>query len=775
MRRLIALLALLLAGCAADLRVDVEGPEAFVVVADLGDDGVVQVACPADPDEDAALSCVVGGAVIRSTQAPIGLTVKARGYSFVSQQLDPATSPVSIAPTPLDAPELTDDYATGFDDDGLDAFRSLVYEADTELGAAEVVKFYISDLDATPQVWFQDTVAHPLHYDFARDVLGVALTPSDFWRATYRGEDRTAMAGTLVRYPTVEAQSEALGAAIAAPITVTFFPSDDLSPALALKAHQLIEERIGFAPLTGGDDRVVYLPAGSAQEEAVAADRRLFDARAALWARRTELSTGSDLQILNPGLAYGTLRLLSPEELETTVVSFTDVLVLSRLPNELPIVGGTITEEAQTPLAHVNVAAIARGTPNIAWPGASQDSQVADLLGELVRFEVTADGFTLEATTLEQAQAFWDSHVPEPVVPESDLEADGLPGFDELGFADSIRVGAKAANLAELHALLPELSPEGFAVPFSHYQDFMEASVVRVELCDLAEVDCVKEGRAAQVCADARAICEAGPDGETFHDYRMRTTALPDFTGDSVLREATLDGLRHHIRSTPLDLAFAEALDARVVEVFGQDRVRLRSSTNAEDLANFSGAGLYTSTSAYGVGPDKLASDRIRRVWASVWSWRAYEERTFWGIDHDAVYMGVAVSRAYPEEAANGVLLTQNIADPMVAGLYVNVQLGDVPVTNPEGGEIPEVFAIIPGPDPGTLQVARSSWSSLSPGEPILDDDEVAALHDAAETIQEHFAPLYGQSPYSLTLDLEFKLTEPDRALVIKQVRPFIH
>ena len=772
------LLGLLLAGCGSGLTIQVEGPSDFLLVADLGEAGIEQVQCPSEPSAGAALSCEGGAVRITDPPDELRVTLKARGFAFSSQVVDVTgldEGRLDLAPAALPAPELTDDYATGFGADGLSDLVALAYRADTELGAAEVVKFYISDLAGSPQVWFQDTVRHPLHYDFARDVLGVALTPTDFWRATYTGEDRAAMAGTLVRYPTVNADSEALGAPVAAPLTITFFPSDDLSPALALRAHQLIEERIGFAPLTGGEDRVVYLPAGSQQEEQLASDRRSFDARAALWAHRRELSTGSDLQILNPGLAYGTLRLLSPEELQSTVVSFTDVLVLTRLPNELPIVGGTITEEAQTPLAHVNVAAIARGTPNIAWLEASQDAQVSDLLGQLVRFEVTADGFTLEGTSLEEAQAFWDSHVPEEVVPESDLEVAGLPGFDELGFGDWVSVGAKAANLAELHGLLPDVSPDGFGVPFSHYQDFMQSSLVTDDLCRLAEEDCLEESRSDQVCADARDVCEDYAVGETLHDYRRRVTAREDFLGDSVLREALLDGLRHHIRSTPVPSAFAEALDARVVEVFGHSKVRLRSSTNAEDLASFSGAGLYTSTSAYGGDPERLPSLRIRRVWASVWSWRAFEERTFWGIDHDAVYMGVAVSLAYPDEAANGVLLTQNIADPMVAGMYVNVQLGDVPVTNPEGGEIPEVFAIIPGGTPGTLQVARSSWSSLSPGEPVLTDGEIEELWSAASTVQDHFAALYGQSPYSLTLDLEFKFVQPDRELAIKQVRPFVH
>jgi pyruvate, water dikinase len=779
---LIAALAATLAliGCGEPgLLVAFEGPQAFLLVVDRGDAGVEQLTCPAEPVEGASLDCVEGGARIALPDDVERVTVKARGFAFVSQEVEPSELEqvggelrLELEAAALLDFERTDDFATGFGADGLEDWRSLAYVVDTELGTAEVVKFYI-DL-AARRVWLQDTNAHPLHYDFAREVLGVTGTATDFYRNTYRGEDRQAMAGTLVRYPAVQAASEALGDAIDAPIAVTFFPSDDLSPALALRAHQLIEERLGFAPLTGGADRVVYLPAGSQQEADLAGQRRLFDARAALWAKRTELSAGDGLQILNPGLAYGTLRLLSPEELAATVVSYTDILVLTRLPNELPIVGGTITEESQTPLAHVNVAAIARGTPNLAWPGASEDEQVAALLGELVRFEVTADAFTLEATTLAEAQEFWDSRVPEPVIPEYDLETRGLPGFDELGHADSDRVGAKAANLAELHGLLPDVSPDGFGVPFAWYDDFMQTTFVDDALCDEAEADCVDEGRSEAVCGQARAICGEFVEPESLDDYRRRVSALEAFAGDSLLREALLDGLRHHVRNVPVDEVFADQLNARVLEVFGTDKVRLRSSTNAEDLDDFSGAGLYTSVSAYGAGPDKLASDQIRKVWASVFSWRAWEERSFWGIDHDAVFMGVAVSRAYPDEEANGVLLTQNIADPTVAGLYVNVQLGEVPVTNPEGGEVPEVFSIIPGAEPGTLQVARSAWSSLSPGAPILTEGEIEQLYDAATAVQEHYAPLYGQSPYSMTLDLEFKFVGAERALVIKQVRPFV-
>ncbi|MFO0745982.1 MAG: PEP/pyruvate-binding domain-containing protein [Myxococcota bacterium] len=196
----------------------------------------------------------------------------------------------------------------------------------------------------------------------------------------------------------------------------------------------------------------------------------------------------------------------------------------------------------------------------------------------------------------------------------------------------------------------------------------------------------------------------------------------------------------------------------------------MRSSTNAEDLPSFSGAGLYSSYGAQ-LGTSDPPSKRVCKTWASVWNWQAFEERAFWNIDHMAVRMGVAVHQAFPDEQANGVLITQNIGDPLTRGIYVNAQLGETSVTNPVGGAIPEIFVITPGPT--GVQVARLRFSSLSPDAPLLSDDEVRALYQAATTTQQHFAPLYDEPADLLALDIEWKLHGPERALFFKQVRPY--
>lgn len=758
---------------------DAEGaalPE-LVAFLDAPDSEILDGACPSS--EAGGLECTGGALRAEHVSGGFSATVKVRGHEFATRAFQysdlPEAGGVRVAELVVDGLvpfEQDDDLATGFEpEQGLDAFEALAEEVDTDLGPSLVVKFYIDGLDDSPHVYFQNTRAHPLHYEFVRNVLGKPMTLAEFEAATYTGKDRTAMAGTLLYYPTAQAMCPALGRTVEAPIALTFFPSDDLDPEQALLAHRLIEERLGFVSLTGGAHRLVYVPAGSLQEGQLAEATRLFASQGAAWMTREELHGNTSMQILNPGIAYGTLRLLSPEELDTTVVGYTDILLLTRLPNWLPVVGGTITEELQTPLAHVNVAARTRGTPNLALLGASDDDSVAPLIGKLVRFEVRDGGYTLEETTLEEAQAFWDSRNPDPMIPEHDDSLQGLPGFDELSFDDATRVGVKAANLAELSQLLGDGAPRGFAIPFSYYQAFMDSAQVTDLLCGEARVDCEEEGRSASICEQAYALClPPGGEPEILQDHVARLLAEPSFSADAELREACLDAIRYHIGHVPVDPSFAASLEQRVSEVFGSARVRIRSSTNTEDLPNFSGAGLYRSVGAYASGQDAAAS-RIRKVWASVWSWRAFEERSFWNIDHFEVRMGCAVNQAFVDEEANGVLVTQNIADPTVAGMYVNVQLGEVSVTNPVSGALPEIFSIVPAP--AGVQVARQRYSSLSPDVPILSQSEIVTLFLAANDVRQHFAPLYGVDPSTLALELEFKLTSPDRALVIKQARPY--
>jgi hypothetical protein len=105
--------------------------------------------------------------------------------------------------------------------------------------------------------------------------------------------------------------------------------------------------------------------------------------------------------------------------------------------------------------------------------------------------------------------------------------------------------------------------------------------------------------------------------------------------------------------------------------------------------------------------------------------------------------------------------------------VYVNVQLGEMSVTNPTNGAVAEVFSMVAGPN--GMGIQRLRWSSLSPGQPLLSDAETIALYKLASQVQAHFAPLYQQDAGVMALDIEFKFHGPERALFFKQVRPYVN
>ena len=458
-------------------------------------------------------------------------------------------------------------------------------------------------------------------------------------------------------------------------------------------------------------------------------------------------------------------------------------------------VAATITKDAQTPLSHVNLAAKARKTPNVSFNGNELPDSLLALCGKLVKLDVKANSYTVGEATLEEAQAFWNKNVHDPIKLTYDLSDSGLIDFADLKFNSSKSVGVKAANLAELHKLLPENSPDGFAVPFYHYSHFMDYAQVTEELCGRSFEDCGKESRASEICTQVKNACIStlsSPKGAaskvaeqgrsepaeapqtSLRSYITNVIARDDFKTDTRLREAMLDNIRYMFKHIPVEKSFGDALDAKVRELYGEAGVRLRSSTNSEDLEDFNGAGLYKSVKATAREKD-LPSDEIRKVWASVWSFKVFEERTLWNIDHMSVQMAVAVHEAYPNEVANGVIITQNIADYSVAGIYANIQVGETSITNPEGGELPEIISIIPSPPPARgVQSVLLQHSSLSPDSLILTDGEIYRLYQFVQRIQNRFAELYNVYSDALALDIEFKVMGEERKLIFKQVRPYI-
>jgi hypothetical protein len=93
-----------------------------------------------------------------------------------------------------------------------------------------------------------------------------------------------------------------------------------------------------------------------------------------------------------------------------------------------------------------------------------------------------------------------------------------------------------------------------------------------------------------------------------------------------------------------------------------------------------------------------------------------------------------------------------------------------VSVTNPPPGILPDQFLYYWAAAAPTT--AYLSHSTLMDGEPVMSPSEVVELGRALLALHEHFRTLYEGRPL-FAMDVELKLDEPDRALVLKQARPY--
>ncbi|HEU5056997.1 MAG TPA: PEP/pyruvate-binding domain-containing protein [Kofleriaceae bacterium] len=588
---------------------------------------------------------------------------------------------------------------------------------------------WLIDREDDDQLYFIDTTEFLLHYFFAARYLdyGEPFTPvgthAEFNTLNYRRENRRFVMGKLVRY-----LDQGL-------LTIEFSAGDTAGADMIADAY----DRVQGAIHDGAE--LVYRPVSAQQEE------MLPELEARIPVIRTEaVFQGQSYQPLNQRVGYGTLRFRKLVELEGEPLSPTDIVVLDRVPNDITLVSGIVTEEFQTPLSHVNVLSKNRGTPNMALRGAFDDPDLRALEDALVRLEVGPQEFAVAEASPADAQAYWDSLRPsEPLSPAFDLTATALIDLAGAGRGDSIRIGAKAANLAEVLAIRlpgerPIATPEDpFAVPFHFYDQFMKDSGLEAEV--------------AALLADA-----------------------PDLAPQE-LGERLFD-LRWKIYRAPLDPAVRDLVAAQAAARWGEDaQVRFRSSTNVEDLPDFSGAGLYTSAGADLASGAQAVENAMKVVYASAWNQQAFIERDFYRVDHARVRMALLVHPSMPDEMANGVAVTINEFADNRPAFYINAQLGEVSVTNPTGLATPEQLLYYTWyEEPEYEIITRSSLVARVPDWPtfpaVLSEPELETLAEYLTAIHNHFKAGAGPDP-DFAMDVEWKLA-PGRVIVIKQARPLV-
>lgn len=434
---------------------------------------------------------------------------------------------------------------------------------------------------------------------------------------------------------------------------------------------------------------------------------------------------------LNQAASFGRLRVLEMGERPSP----RDIVICKTLPNEMSRVAGVITGVRQTPLSHVNLRAVQDKVPNAFIAKAWENKEIAPLIGRYVYYEVNADGFEIREATFKEVEThFSDLRPSRSQKPARDLSVTKVLPLDSIGFSDAARFGVKTANIATLRTLgFPEGTvPNGFGVPFYFYDAFMKHNGFYEEIEAL-----LKDSK---------------------------------FQDSYDTREAELKGFRERIKNGEMPTWMMNAL-SELHNAFPEGTsLRCRSSTNNEDLPGFSGAGLYDS---YTHHPDEgHLSKSIKQVFASLWNFRAFEARDFYNIDHFVTAMGVLVHPHFENEMANGVAVSDDVVYQTVGNYYLNTQVGEDLVTNPEGQSIPEEI-LMDWWDSNNYRIVQTS-NRATDNKRILTDAYLRELSRYLAAIHNKFSQLYGPAAQmaDFAMEIEFKITSEGK-IAVKQARPW--
>ena len=577
------------------------------------------------------------------------------------------------------------------------------------------MKFVVFGLHTrSPRMYFQNTNTHPTTHNTFLEVLLDEGLEQDIV-----GETR----GYIDYHPSVEAADGSPGVYVAWDVRTPSFRDVSILHTL-LAANMLLLEQ-----------DLVHLFKNDQLLQIQHALRRYEKSRIPL-VFDYDLWPEADFVPLNEEVGFGLLRVLEPDERP----SLRDVVIYEALPNNLPRVAGIISTVPQTPLSHVNLRAIQDGVPNAFIRDALDNEDIESLIGGYVRYAVNETRYSIRAATREEVDAYYDSSRPsQPQTPQRDLSVTEITQLSEIGFDDWDAFGVKAANVAVLRTLgFPEGTiPDGFAIPFYFYDEFMKHN-------DFST-------RIETMLADA----------DFQENFDTQDEELKD------LRDAIEDG------ETPAWILAALA-DMNTGFPEGTTNRKYRSSTNNEDLPGFNGAGLYDSKSQK---PDEDEEDgldkSLKEVYASLWNFRAFTERDFHRIDHLTAAMGILVHPSYQDELVNGVAVSFDpIGGVREGDYYVNSQLGEDLVTNPDAHSVPEELVLYLNQD-GRYRILATS-NQVAPGELLMSNVQIGQLRRHLKVIHDHFAGLYNPAadePFAM--EIEFKITS-DNVLAIKQARPWV-
>jgi hypothetical protein len=470
---------------------------------------------------------------------------------------------------------------------------------------------FVIDRKEHNKIYYVNTKRYAFHKDFVNGTYLSLERGREFFENNYLNANRRFILGTIAYQSPIKRW--------------TFeFWEGDLIPADQIKLTADIIKSTFFKP-------VAYKPNSLRQDDEsrpiVGLDR----------VTQSDIAKEQEYQALNVAKGLGRIHVI-PKLDEHVEIGFNEILVLDEVPIQLPPVAGVITSHPSTPLSHINLLAKGWGIPN----AYIKDAQILlkQYDGWWVEFEAKHDGYTIKRANIDQLREYQQrlSQRLDVMKPRFNLAETRLLGLKQQRSTLAIAFGGKSANLGEvMNARLPGIEvPNGFTVPFYYYDQFIKAN----KLDDVIY--------------------------ELLNDKK--------FVHDPAYRRAKLVELRERIQQAKFDDRLRAQILRRVKLEFPGKGLFVRSSSNSEDLPNFSGAGLYTTVPNVRE-PDKIV-EAIKTVWASLWNFEAYEARERANIDHSKIFMAVLIQEGINSESS-GVMITTDPFDKDNKGaIYISAKRG---------------------------------------------------------------------------------------------------
>jgi hypothetical protein len=561
------------------------------------------------------------------------------------------------------------------------------------------------------KIYYVNKKRYSFHKDFVNGTYLSLERGREFFVNNYIKENRRFILGTLAYQTPIKRW--------------TFeFWEGDLIPAAQIQLAYDIINKTFFAP-------VAFKPNSLRQEEAT---RSLAGVQRVL---QSDIAKEQAYQALNIAKGIGRIHIISKLD-DHVEIGSNEILVLDEVPVQLPPVAGIITSQPSTPLSHINLLAKGWGIPNAYIKNAKELFKQYDTYW--VTFETLRENYKIKRADNEQLRDYVrrEKERADLVKPRSDLSEKRLLSLAEQHSRSSIAYGGKSANLGEvLNAKLPGIIvPGGFTIPFYYYDEFINRN-------NLDET-----------------IRELFDDQKFIHDPAYRRQRLVE--------------LRQKIESAEFDPELRRLVLEKVAREYSGKGLFVRSSSNSEDLPNFSGAGLYTTVP--NVRGEQQLIDAIKKVWASLWNFEAYEARERSAVAHSTVYMAVLIQEGINSESSGVMISTDPFDNDNKGVIYISAKRG-LGIKVVEGQRIAE--QILFRPRTNAVQVlTRSAEDSLLTFDEnggvkevpiegdrvVLTDDVIRRLVRAARAIKR----VFGERDQ----DIEWAYMKGQ--IYIVQSRPFI-